>query len=212
MARRNPPPHPEYPYHISARTNNATWFHSNLGKVWEIFEDQLFFIHHAYGIKIHSFVLMSNHYHLILSDPQLNIQAAMGWFMTETSKSINQLKGTKNHLWGRRNYRTRIDSNSYFLHAYKYVYRNPVEAGICSRPEDYPFSTLHGLMGKAKLLIPLYEDTLLGQDLEGTLQWLNRSVNPEDRKTIKTAFKRRIFKLSNIRSSKLPHRLEKDSY
>ncbi len=132
--------------------------------------------------------------------------------MTETSKSINQLKGTKNHLWGRRNYRTRIDSNSYFLHAYKYVYRNPVEAGICSRPEDYPFSTLHGLMGKAKLLIPLYEDTLLGQDLEGTLQWLNRSVNPEDRKTIKTAFKRRIFKLSNIRSSKLPHRLEKDSY
>jgi len=35
-----------------------------------------------------------------------------------------------------------IRSAEYYFQVYKYVYRNPVEAGICGVVEEYPFSTL----------------------------------------------------------------------
>ncbi|MGZ5278886.1 MAG: transposase [Pseudobdellovibrionaceae bacterium] len=207
MARVHPPYRTDCPYHITARTNNREWFGLDLREVWEICEDQLYFIHYGFGVQIHAFVLMSNHFHLLLSDPQGNMSAALRWFMTETAKHINTKMKTKNHVYGQRNYRSLISSYQYFMHAYKYIYRNPIEAGACSTVEEYPYSTLRGLIGFQKLNFPV-ADSLLMEDLEGTLNWLNHPVHKEDRETIRQALNKAVFELRVDPIHRKPSRLE----
>lgn len=184
----------EHPYHITARTNNRERFELDLSEVWEIFENQLFFIHHAFGIRIHAFVLMKNHFHLLASDPKMQLSQALRWLMTETSREIGRRTGRKNRMYGQRNFKCLISNYHYYMHAYKYIYRNPVEAQACKQVEDYPYSTLYGLVGKRKLVIPIEED-LLFDDFERNLVWLNMGVKKEDWDSIRGALHRSEFKL-----------------
>lgn len=209
-----PRPHPvrrtDCPYHITARTNNREEFQLDLGLVWKIFEDELFFIHHAFGIRIHAFVLMKNHFHFLASDPNGNISQAMRWLMTETSKRINKEAGSRNHTYGQRHYRSLIPNYHYYMHAYKYVYRNPVESGACINVEDYPFSTLRGLLGLEKLNIPVWNDELLNEGARN-LDWLNRGANKESKELIRKALNRSTFTLPKKGSRRLS-KLETERY
>jgi len=50
---------------------------------------------------------------------------------------------------------------------------------LVRRAEEYPYSTLNGLLGKRTLLIPIIEDTKLFSGVEQTLNWLNGVPPPE---------------------------------
>ncbi len=103
-----------------------------------------------------------------------------------------------NQNWGGAHYKTLIESFHYFMNTYKYIYRNPVRAGVCGQVQDYPFSTLSGLCGKTHLIIPVEEDTLLfDPDFNmKTLEWLNTPSCPQDEEEVRRALRRRIFDLS----------------
>jgi putative transposase len=211
MPKPHPPHRTDCPYHITARTNNQEWFGLDLSEVWKIYAEQLYFISNAFGIRIHGFVLMSNHFHLLISDPQGMLSPAIRWLMTETARLINKRLGKKNHVYGQRHYRSLIQSYHYYTHAYKYIYRNPVEAGICKNVEEYQYSTLRGLLGFANLEFPI-EDSLLMDDLEGTLKWLNLSVTKENKRTIQLALKKGIFELRKETSTRNLSRLEVEKF
>jgi putative transposase len=201
------PPRPDTPYHITARTNNRELFPIDLAEVWEIFENQLWFLHNAFGVRIHAFVLMNNHFHLLMSDPQLQLSPALRWLMTETSREIGNRAKRINHLYGQRNYQCQIPNYHYYRHAYKYVYRNPVAAGIVDRVEDYPFSTLHSLIKLTKVNIPLC-DSLISEDKSGVLDWLNFNPKPKDWQLIRKALRKGEFTLSREPNTNQPSSLE----
>src|SRR5437868_8579917 len=98
----------ELPYHVSARTHSGIWFRSGPETTWHILCDYLYFVKFAFNLKIHSFVLMNNHFHLLVSTPDANLSKAMNYFMRESSKEINRLSGHENQVWGGRFYRTLI--------------------------------------------------------------------------------------------------------
>lgn len=202
------------PYHLVARSNNRDWFSIPLSEVWTIFSDYLSFIHFAYGVRIHAFVLMQNHFHLIARFPNGNLSSSMNYFMRETSRVIASESNRINHVFGARVFRSRLHSNLYFEHAYKYVYRNPIEAGACSRVEDYAFSTFRGLLGIDKIGIPVEEDTLLFEsgNFESHIEWLNSAPHPEAREAVRYALTRPHFKLPKMKSSKRLHWLENERY
>jgi putative transposase len=214
MARNPHIPSAEFPYHVCARRINREGFLSPLPEVWAIMEDQLFFIHRAYEVKIHSFVLMSNHFHLLISTPHANLSSVMNHFSHVTSKILNFESGHSNQNWGSRNHQTLVRSYNHFCHVYKYVYRNPVQAGIVGQVEDYKFSTLPALLGKTKASIPLVEDTILfGSDgLESVLGWLNTAPEEQHYKDMKRALKRREFKLPKKSWKRSPHDLDSTLY
>jgi putative transposase len=197
-----------HPYHLGARCLNREWFRLPLPVVWEIFSEQLYFAHHAFNLCIHNFVLMSNHFHLVASTPDKNLSQTMNYFMRETSRLISRYSGRINQVYGAPYHRSLIRSEHYFMHAYKYVYRNPVEAGICSKVEDYQFSTLFGLLGRGHLLIPLAEDSLITGDANIYLDWLNKNYAADHKLQIKRALARSSFKFSLDRSNKRPSILE----
>ena len=207
MARKPFVCNPERPYHITARTNGRVPFR-NLNATWEVMEDYLFSMSHFHKAQILSFVLMNNHFHLLARFPEANTSTAMCYFMTETSRQISRIERTENHSYGSRFFRSEIGTYHQYKNVYKYVYRNPVRAGICSHPAEYIFSTLPGLLGQQVMSIPVAEDLTLFSDLERTLAWLASSTNPDDEKVIKTALKHSAFKVSTDRRTGKPHRLE----
>lgn len=194
MPRKKYQPSVHVPYHITARCINREWFNIPLSQVWELFSDYLYFIHHVFGVKIHAFVLMNNHFHLILSTPEANLSEAMNYFMRETSKQMGLYSGRINQIYGAPYFWSLLKSETYFGHAYKYVYRNPVEGGLCKYVEEYPFSTLHSLVGKSRTIIPVIDDTFLFSDLESQLSWLNKDYKSlAHKEEIRTALKKREF-------------------
>jgi putative transposase len=198
----------EFPYHLCARTNERMDFGPPLGVVWTHMENYLHFIYHAYDVRIYSFVLMPNHFHLIARFPRGNLGSAMNYFMRETSKAIARDGDRENHLWGTRVFRSMIRSSHYFSHAYKYVYRNPVEANLANRVEEYFFSTLPSLLGLKHGLIPLEEDNYLFNDIDAQVEWLNRSPLEADRVVVRAALRRNEFSIPRARLNQKMHPLE----
>ena len=117
------------PYHITARCINREWFDLPLPTVWSIMEDYLFLLSSTHNLNVHSFVLMANHFHLLVSAPQGNLSEALLYFMRESSKQITHFSGRINQTFGNRNHKTHIASYHHYLNTYKYVYQNPVQAG-----------------------------------------------------------------------------------
>ena len=206
MARPHTILQSEYPYNIGARNINKDWFSVPMDAVWSIMSEQLFFIHHAFNVKIHAFVLMSNHFHLLLRTPDSNLSLAMEWFMRETSRSLTRVGNRINQSYGGPYYRSVIRSHHSYLNAYKYLYYNPVKAGISQHVASYPYSTLHGLLGHKRMFIPVEKDETLFSDLHGTLQWLNTAPSEEDWEDVRLALRRQEFKLS--RDNGRRHHLE----
>ena len=174
-------------------------------------QNYLFFIHHAFGIKIHAFVLMPNHFHLLVTDPLGLLSKALNCFMKETSLSIGSDAGRINQVYGSRNYKCMIDSYHYFTHAYKYLYRNPVKAGLVETVEAYPYSTLHGLLGNSQLVIPVEQDLLLFNHFENTLNWLNTAPKAQHDHAVQKALRRSVFQIPRDSASFL-HELETERF
>ena len=213
MPRLHPIYTPDFPYHISARSHNKEWFHLPIEKIWETLSNYLYFINEAYKVEIHSFVLMDNHFHMIARFPENNMSEAMNYFMRESSRKISRDSGRLNQVYGSRYFRSLISKPHYLDHAYKYIYRNPVEAGLCERVEDYPYSTLHILLGNRNGVIPLVEDPRLdGTLLTKTLEWLNESPDKDDKEEIRKALRRNEFLLTSRRKGKFVHHLEVNRY
>lgn len=168
------------PYHVTARSNNRADFPVPLDRLWEITAEECLFLNWVYEAEFHAVVLMPNHYHLLLTVPSHDLGIVMNDFMRSISKRINLISGRKGHSFGGPYFRSLIRDTRYFGQALKYVYRNPVRGGLCERTEDYPYSTLRGLIGKAHLPFPLYW-TRVGMEValpkEGNsvdlLEWMN---------------------------------------
>ena len=183
----------DYPYNISGRCINQEWFNLKMPDVWNIFCDELYLTSKFYDMIIHSFVLMNNHFHLIASTPEANVDKCMHRFMGNTSRRLTEAGNRVNGTYGSRYYKSILQHPSYFLNTYKYNYFNPVKASIVNHVEDYPYSTLHGLLGRSKIILPIIDETLFDKSLD-TLNWLNTAPRAKDLELVRKALKRPYFK------------------
>jgi putative transposase len=173
MPRKRFYPTDRYPYHVTARSHNKEWFEIPMETSWEIFSRYLYFATLAFGIRIHAFVLMNNHFHMLVTTPNANLDQAMAYVLREVSKTIGIESGKINQIFGGPYHWSLIKNQLYYRHAYKYVYRNPIEAGLTKKVEDYQYSTLSGLIGKKRLEFPAFDNLGLISDPGAQLNWLN---------------------------------------
>ena len=204
MGRRTLIEQDDYPYHLTARCINKEWFQLPMEVVWDIFQKHLFFLHHAYGFEIHAFVLMSNHYHMIARTTACNLSKGMRYFMQECTRYLNHETGRINQVWGGRFFRSMLGSDHYYLNTYKYLYYNPVQAGLCNNVLDYPYSALRGLLGFEPSLIPIQENTLWDMGTTSCLEWLNNQPSNEDWESMRKGLAKNQFRLAKCpRTNKL---------
>ena len=87
-----------------------------------------------YQIKIHAFCFLSNHYHLVLTDPDSRLSEFMGWLNKYTAKCINSLHGEWGVLWEPGSYSAVVLANDQaVLDKLLYTLCNPVEAELVPR-------------------------------------------------------------------------------
>ena len=75
-------------YHITARSNNREFFYLPVLNVWDLMTKKLAKLQRDHGIKIAAFVLMNNHFHLLLLTPNEDIDKIMYFFMKEVTLEI----------------------------------------------------------------------------------------------------------------------------
>lgn len=188
----------EFPYHVTARCNNQEDFHLPKKSTWFLFCQVLKKVEEVYKVEITSFVLMSNHFHMIVRTPNSNLDSIMNYILREVSRKSNRKTSRSNHLFGRRYHWSLIESDEYLYNVYKYTYRNPVACGITLKSENYPFSTLFfvsrnlGLPFKIhEAYLPLY---LIPKDMIKRLQWLNEAYTKKQAELLQKALKRKTFR------------------
>ncbi len=185
------------PYHVTNRSNNREWFSLPIEEVWAIFSPILLTAIVRYEVNLMAFVLMDNHFHLIVQTPRANLGRFMNYVTREVSRAIGRRTGRINHVFGGRYKSCLLRDPQSVAHAYKYVYRNPVDAGLSKTCEDYPFSTLNRLLGNHSPF-PVADSLVCGMGLIPTnvparLRWLNEPFPEEQRDMIRRALRRREF-------------------
>lgn len=195
----------EHYYHLVGRSNNKEFFDLPLVEVWQILSGQLGKLQKQFDLKIAAFVLMSNHFHLILLTPVEDIDWVMFYFMKDTTKIINKKSGRINRIYGSRYKGCLIDNQHYLLSAYKYVYLNPVRAGLTSRAQDYEYSTLNvsiALPFKIEEIVPL---ALQSRNRELECRWINETFSQDEVSSIKTGLSKSKFSYKKTGSNRKPN-------
>jgi putative transposase len=113
-------------------------------------------------------------------------------FLRTVSVEINIRAKTINHVWGGRYRWSLIDSQRHYYQVYRYIYQNPIRAGLVRRVEDYQFSTLN-----KELPFPLHSNIAMSfGGEEGELIWLNEKYESEDIDLIKSGLRKSQFDLN----------------
>lgn len=134
---------PGYPHHVILRGNNRQAIFScpaDYQTLLELIEE------HAgkSGVAVHSYVLMSNHVHLLVTpeaaDSLPRMMQAVG---RRYVRYFNDRQGRSGTLWEGRYRSTPIQTETYLLACMAYIDLNPVRAGLVAEARDYPWSS-HG--------------------------------------------------------------------
>jgi REP element-mobilizing transposase RayT len=94
-----------------------------------------------------AFCLMTNHYHFVIETPEPTLARGMEFLNGAYARGTNQRHGRTGHLFGRRYWSGLIETDSHLVEACRYVVLNPVRAGICTRPDDWRFSSHAATIG-----------------------------------------------------------------
>ena len=92
---------------------------------------------------------MTTHFHLLLDVPADALGSGMKWLNGTYAQQFNRRHDRWGHLCGDRYAITHIESVRQLLRTFRYIARNPVEAGLVERPEDYVWSSYAGTAGYA---------------------------------------------------------------
>jgi putative transposase len=129
-------------YHVTTRgnrqeaifsdDNDRTWFLTLLTReTWQCF----------------AYCLMTNHYHLVLRVPDASLSRGMGRLNGLYAQVFNKRHKRRGHLFDGRFRLTFIETGEHLVEACRYVVCNPVRAGLCRHPRDWPWSSYRATAG-----------------------------------------------------------------
>ncbi len=196
----------QYPgalYHVMARGDGGkavfetdedrNGFLSRLGKVCA-----------SHGWKVHAWVLMSNHFHLLVETPEANLVSGMKLVLGAFSQGWNRRRLRRGHVFQGRYKSVPVnasDSNPhYFRIAADYIHLNPARAGLAGGRKGtllgYKWSSLH-YFARGKAPVWLVSDRLLsafelagdGRGRRAYVAWLEARAANEGGRIDETAMK-----------------------
>jgi REP element-mobilizing transposase RayT len=134
-------------YHITARGNERKNIFADRNDN-EKFLSYIGLLHKRYKIIVYSYVLMDNHYHLLIETPEPNLSRMMRDINGHYTIYFNKTHKRYGHLFQGRYKAILVDKDNYLLELTRYIHLNPVRAGILPKPEDYRYSSMAYYTGK----------------------------------------------------------------
>ena len=100
-----------------------------------------------FGWSVTAYVLMTNHFHLVIQTPEPNLSRGMQWLNGTYAARFNQRHQRAGHLFQGRFHAFLVEKEAYFAELLRYVVLNPVRAKMVERPEDYRWSSYRATAG-----------------------------------------------------------------
>ena len=97
---------------------------------------------HGLKYDLHSWVIMPNHGHILLTPfPEYTLASIMHSIKSFTANFANKLLGRKGSFWSPEYFDRFIRDRSHFEKTIKYIENNPVKAGLCRYPSEWRWSS-----------------------------------------------------------------------
>jgi REP element-mobilizing transposase RayT len=145
--------------------------------VKRLFIDLLGDLPKRFGLKIHGYVVMDNHFHLMVETPKANLSHAMKHLQACFVQKLNAQHGWDGPVF-RGRFRNRVASeDEYWSHLLAYLHLNPVRAGRCKHPNQGGFSSHQSYMKPQ--LCPAWLTTGELLDLHGGRSGLSQYIHEQ---------------------------------
>lgn len=142
----------EYPgafYHVMHRGNAQSDIYES-ERDREKFLEYLSLSVERFEIKIHTYCLMTNHYHLLVETPQPNLSQAVKWINVSYAAYFNRERQRSGHLFQGRFKAIVVDADEYLKHLSRYIHLNPKRAKMVEHVKDYQWSSYPVFSGYKK--------------------------------------------------------------
>ena len=103
-----------------------------------------------FSVKVHTYCLMTNHFHLLVETPEANLSKAIQWLNASYATYFNRKRNRQGHLFQGRFKSILVDADEYLKELSRYIHLNPVRAKIVKNASDYVWSSYLAFIGKAK--------------------------------------------------------------
>lgn len=149
-------------YHVIQRGNNKEYiFEKNVYKKY--FLNKLKEFKKIMNFEVYGYVLMDNHYHLVIRTREVNISVIMHKVNNDFSKYFNISNKRTGHVFQDRYKGILVKDDKYLLSLLRYVHQNPVKANMCKKVSDYYWSSdssyrknLHGQLVDTNFVLNIF--------------------------------------------------------
>ena len=147
-------------YHVTARGNERKRIFFAKSD-YEAFKGYVKEAKEKYGARLYCYVLMTNHYHLLVETPKANLSRLMQYLNGSYTNYFNRKRKRSGHLFQGRYKAIVVERDSYLLELSRYLHLNPVRARLVVKPEDYPYSSYDAYVFRGKDDL-IHRDLILG--------------------------------------------------
>ena len=134
-------------YHVTSRGNERKKIFFTK-RDYEKFKEYIDECKKKFNFVLHCYVLMLNHYHMLIETPDKNLQKIMHYINSSYSTYTNTKRKRIGPLFQGRYKAIIIDKDSYLLELSRYIHLNPVRAKMVKRPEEYVYSSYRSYIGE----------------------------------------------------------------
>lgn len=113
-------------------------------------------------LEVHAYVLMKNHFHLLVHTKEANLSRAIQWLGVSYSVWFNRKYQRSGHLFQGRFKSFLIENDRYFTTMCLYIHGNPLRARIVKRLSDYQWSSYQAYADKKHEVSWLTTELVLG--------------------------------------------------
>jgi putative transposase len=92
-----------------------------------------------FGVRVHAYCVLSNHFHLVVTDPQARLPAFEQYLAALVARAVNASLGRWESVWAPSSYSAvALASPDDIVAKCAYVLANPVAAGLVRHGRDWP--------------------------------------------------------------------------
>jgi REP element-mobilizing transposase RayT len=134
-------------YHVGSRGNRRCEIYTD-DYERHVFLQLLDRVATRYRWTCEAYCLMSNHYHLVIQIEDGRLSDGMQYLNGNFSRWTNERHGYDGHLFRNRFWSALIADDSQRLQTCRYIVLNPVRAGLCTDPGEWPWSSYRACAGQ----------------------------------------------------------------
>jgi REP element-mobilizing transposase RayT len=142
-------------YLLTRRCSERRFFLLPEPAVTLVFEYLLGLLSKQYGIQIHAYVVMSNHYHLVVTDTEGRLPDFQRDLNSLLARAINRHWGRREAFWDRESYSgVKLLEDQDVISKMAYTLANPVKARLVNRANEWNGATSAKMVFGRSLRIP----------------------------------------------------------